>query len=410
MSIAKDKKNLFYFILALVLLRPSLDIFSQKEFKIHSSLPYLNLNIIIGGLIFLICLIFILKNFKSIRLIPLFYPIVFFSGLLLISIFYSMDALISIKEFIRLASIFLLYFLAYKLIKDRKDWIVLLKIILISYILPGIFALIQLIGGFGLPDDFGGFNRIYGTFAHPNLFAFYTFFILGIVISLLLSLSETKDNNAVLWKNFNFHIWIAAGFLVLLLFTTYSRSALACLFIFILFFGVLKYRKLLLAGLFLFLIAYFFSDIFQQRLWELITLDPYGSVVWRFRLWQDIIPASLWQPWFGYGLGTFSKLVEFYRGFELGSLEAHNDYLKIFVENGILGLIAYFWLIIALLLKLFKIFRKSIGQEKVLGLGILVICLSLFIASFFDNILRTTALQWNFWILLAGWIKINIKK
>lgn len=404
MSIAKDKKKLFYFILALVLLRPSLDIFRQKEFQIHSSLPYLNLNIIIGGLVFLICLIFILKNFKSIRLIPLFYPIVFFLGLLLISIFYSMDALISIKEFIRLASIFLLYFLAYKLIKNRKDWIVLLKIILISYILPGIFALIQLIGGFGLPDDFGGFNRIYGTFAHPNLFAFYTFFILGIVISLLLSLSETKDNNAVLWKNFNFYIWIASGFLVLLLFTTYSRSALACLFIFIIFFGVLKYRKLLLAGLFLFLIAYFFSDIFQQRLWELITLDPYGSVVWRFRLWQDIIPASLWQPWFGYGLGTFSKLVEFYRGFELGSLEAHNDYLKIFVENGILGLIAYSWLIVALLLKLFKIFRKSISQEKVLGLGILVICLSLFIASFFDNVLRTTALQWNFWILLAGWI------
>ena len=407
MSMAKDKKNFFYFILALVLLRPSLDLLSQKEFRIHSSLPYLNLNIIIGGLVFLVCLIFIFKNFKSIKSIPLFYPILCFLGLSLISIFYSIDALGSIREFIRLTSIFFLYFLAYKLIENRKDWLLLLKIILISYILPGIFAFVQLIGGFGLPDDFGGFNRIYGTFSCPSLFAFYTFFILGIVLSLLLSFSETKKDDIVSWKNFNFHIWIAAAFLVLLLFATYSRSALACLFIFILFFGILKYRKLLLAGLFFFLIIYFFSDIFQQRLWELITLDPYGSMVWRFRLWQDILPVSLWQPWFGYGLDTFTNLAEFYRGFNWGSLDAHNDYLKIFVENGILGLMAYFWLIVALLLKLFKIFRKSINQEKVLGLGILVICLSLFIASFFDNILRTTALQWNFWILLAGWIKIK---
>ena len=393
----KTYKKIFYFILALILIRPSLDVLSQKEFQIHSSLPYLNLNIIIGGLVFLICLIFILKNLKSVRSTPLFYPIFCFLGLSLISIFYSIDTLSSVKEFIRLASIFFLYFLAYKLVQNKKDWLLLLKIILISYILPGSFALVQLIGGWGLPDDFGGFQRIYGTFAHPNPFAFYTFFILALALSLLLTKKVAIQSPYLLPV-------IITTFLLM---ATYTRSALACLFIFILFFGIFKYRKLLLGGLFFFLIVYFFSDIFQQRFWELITLDPYGSVVWRFRLWQDIIPASLWQPWFGYGLGTFTNLVEFYRGFSWGSLEAHNDYLKIFVENGILGLIAYFWLIIALMSKLFKIFRKSINQEKVLGLSIFVICLSLFIASFFDNILRTTALQWNFWILLAGWLKIK---
>lgn len=407
MSILKAEKKFFYFILALVLLRPSLDIFSQKEFLIHSALPYLNFNILFGGLVFLICLIPFLKRIKLFSSTPLFYPISFFLGLGLISVFYSLDALTSIKEFVRLASIFLLYFLAYQFIKNRKDWLLLLKVVLVSYLLPGFFALIQLIGGFGLPDDFGGFNRIYGTFAHPNLFAFYSFFILGLSLALLIASLIKKENESALWEKSEWHIWLMAIFSLILLFATYSRSALACLLIFILFLGILKYRKLLLAGLFLFLIAYFFSDVFQQRLWELFTLDPYGSVVWRFRLWQDIIPASLWQPWFGYGLGSFTKLVEFYRGFKWGSLEAHNDYLKIFVENGILGLTAYFWLIIALLYKLFKIFREKLNQDKILGLGILVICLSLFIASFFDNILRTTALQWNLWILLAAWLKVH---
>jgi len=139
----------------------------------------------------------------------------------------------------------------------------------------------------------------------------------------------------------------------------------------------------------------------------MITLDPYGSIIWRFRLWRDIIPISLWQPWFGYGAGTFTKIVEFYRGFRWGSLDAHNDYLKIFMENGLAGLVAYGWLILGLFSYLFKIFKKSIDQDKVLTLGILAISLSLFMIASVDNVLRGTALQWNFWILIAGWFKLK---
>ncbi len=394
----KNRKKTFYFLLSLVLLRPSLDIFSQIEFQIHPNLPIFNINIIIGGLVFLICLLFFSKNIKNIYSTPLFYPILLFLGLCFASIFYSIDPFNSIREFIRIITIFLLYFLSYQLIESKKDFWLLIKIILISYILPGIFALIQLIFGLGLPDDFGGFKRIYGTFAHPNPFAFYTFFILG--LALALTLSKTRINVTS---------WFLIIILTFLLFSTHTRSAIACFFIFIIIFGVFKYRQILLAGIMIFFFAYFFSEIFQQRLWELIALDPYSSVVWRFRLWKDIIPISMWQPWLGYGTGTFTNLVEFYRGFKWGSLEAHNDYLKIFVENGILGLIAYFWLIASLLFYLLKIFKKTINQDKILTLGILVICISLFAASFFDNILRETALQWNLWILLAGWLKIQLK-
>ena len=400
----KFNKNFFYFLLTLVLLRPSLDVLSRIEFQIHSSLPSFNPNIFIGGLIFLILSIFSLWNIKKIYPTPLFWPISIFLGLSFVSIFYSIDAFTSIREFIRLASIFLLYFSAYQLIENRKDFYLLLKIILASYILPGIVALIQLIGGWGLPDDFGGFQRIYGTFAHPNPFAFYTFFILALTISLLLVKKE--QNKSWLFQNPYFLPVVATTFLLI---ATYTRSAIACFFIFIFFFGIFKYRKLLVFGLFFFLGLYFFSDIFRERLWELISLDPYGSIVWRFRLWKDMLPISLWQPWFGYGLGTFTNLVEFYRGFELGSLDPHNDYLKIFVENGILGLVAYFWLIIGLLIHLFKIFRKTINQEKIFALSFLIIVISLLMAGSFDNILRETALQWNLWILLGAWLKIQRK-
>ncbi|MBU2068499.1 hypothetical protein KKE13_02900, partial [Patescibacteria group bacterium] len=54
-----------------------------------------------------------------------------------------------------------------------------------------------------------------------------------------------------------------------------------------------------------------------------------------------------------------------------------------------------------------KIFRKNINQEKIFALSFLIIVLSLSAASSFDNILRETALQWNLWILLGAWLKIN---
>ena len=401
----RHNKNLFYFLLGLVLLRPSLNIIGHQEIQIHSSLPSFNINAMIGGLVFFIGLFVFVRSIRIIKSIPLFWPIFFFIGFSFISIFYSINSPESIREFIRIATIFLLYFLAYKLIQEEKDWNLLLKFILISYIFPGIIAFGQFVFGMGLPDEFGGFNRVYGTFNHPNPFAFYTFFILGIAIALILS--QKKEIITKLDKRW---LWILASPLVFLLFATYTRSALACLIIFVFILGILKYRKILLGGILLFLVAYFLSDVFQQRLWELFTLDPYGSIVWRLRLWQQMIPISLWQPWFGYGIGTFDSLVEYYRGFQWGSLEAHNDYLKIFVENGIVGLLSYLSIIAGLMFYLFRIFRRSIEQEKTLALSILIISISLFIISFFDNILRTTALQWNFWILLGGWLKISSLK
>jgi len=406
MTDIKHSKKLFYFLLVLVLLRPSLNIVGQQEIRIHSSLPSFNINALIGGLVFTIGFIFLIRNIKTIKSTPLFWPIFFFIGFSFSSIFYSLNSYESLTEFIRVATIFLLYFLTYKLIQKEKDWNLLLKFIIISYIFPGIVAFGQFVFGMGLPDEFGGFNRVYGTFNHPNPFAFYTFFILGIIIALILS--KKKDIITNLDKK---KLWILVSPLIFLLFATYTRSALACLLIFVFVIGILKYKKFLLGSLVVFLAVYFLSNVFQQRIWEMFTLDPYGSIVWRLRLWQQMIPMSLWQPWFGYGIGTFNSLVEYYRGFQWGSLEAHNDYLKIFVENGIVGLVSYISLIIGLIFYLFRIFKKSIEQEKTLSLSILIISVSLFIISFFDNILRTTALQWNFWILLGGWLKIyNLKK
>jgi len=395
-------KILLYFLLSLAFLRPCLDILSQFQFQLHNNLPYLNINIIIGSLVFIIGFIWLAKNIKSAFKTPLFKIIIFFLGLTFISIFYTFDKAVGFQEFIRLATIFLLYFLSFKLIDSKEDFYLLIKVILASYILPALFALAQLFLGLGLPDDFNGFLRIFGTFAHPNPFAFYTFYILSLLLILIL----TKD---LVNPEFKQYLWLAALAVIILLLFSYCRSALFALFLFLFFLGIFKYRKLLLIGVIVFIAAYLFLPAFQQRFYELISLDPYGSVVWRFRLWKDMLPVALWHPLFGQGLDSFQSIVEFYRGYDFGSLEAHNDYLKILVENGIAGLLSYALIILGLLIYLWKIFIKAQARDKSLALGILIIVLSLYSVSFFDNILRATALQWNLWILLGGWLRINRK-
>ncbi|MFH1367313.1 MAG: O-antigen ligase family protein [Patescibacteria group bacterium] len=398
----KITQKFLYFLAFLAVIRPSFDILSQYEFRLRPDLPAVNINIVLGGLIFLIGIIFVLKNLRQIFKNPLVYPILLFLGLSFLSIFYSIDATESAKELIRLSSIFLLYFISYGLIQDEKDFNFLVKAIFISYLVPAAFAIFQFLSHQGLPDDFGGFNRIYSTFAHPNPFAFYTFFVLAIAFSFFLVKREETNS----WIKDNPYLWLIFA-LALFLLATYTRTALASLLIFIVIFGIFKYKKVLMAGVIFFILAYLLSDILRQRIWELAALDPYGSVVWRLRLWKDMFSVALWHPWLGYGLGAFEKLTEFYRGFKLGSLEAHNDFLKIFVENGLIGLASYFLLLFWAMTRLFKTFRKALFDKKILALGILSVFAVLSLISFFDNVLRVTALQWNLWILVGAWLKIN---
>ncbi|PIW74813.1 MAG: hypothetical protein CO003_00680, partial [Candidatus Portnoybacteria bacterium CG_4_8_14_3_um_filter_44_15] len=71
-------------------------------------------------------------------------------------------------------------------------------------------------------------------------------------------------------------------------------------------------------------------------------------------------------------------------------------------------LAAYFLLIFGTISRLVKIFKKAPANRKILALGILSVFTVLFIISFFDNVLRVTALQWNLWLLIAAWLKINL--
>ena len=68
---------------------------------------------------------------------------------------------------------------------------------------------------------------------------------------------------------------------------------------------------------------------------------PGNSLVWRLQYWQQVL-ALQDDPLFGIGF----KEVEL--GATAASAPPHNDPIRIFVETGFLGLVAYAWLLITL--------------------------------------------------------------
>jgi O-antigen ligase len=85
------------------------------------------------------------------------------------------------------------------------------------------------------------------------------------------------------------------------------------------------------------------SSVILHRWSEASTAD-------RFPIWRDVIPMILAKPIMGFGLGTFSTAFPPFRSIysDLFVNAAHNDYLQILAETGILGGAAFLWFLVAL--------------------------------------------------------------
>ncbi|MBU1870518.1 O-antigen ligase family protein, partial [Patescibacteria group bacterium] len=210
---------------------------------------------------------------------------------------------------------------------------------------------------------------------------------------------------------------------IILLLFTYSRGAWLCLFIILFLLSFLKYRKKLITSLIILLFlsssvlfidnwsqknynySFLYNFSLTRRIAEITNFNPRtSSFLWRIELWKDMADVFWQKPIFGHGIGSFEKEVLKKRGFYAGSYEAHNDYLCIAVELGIIGLASYLSLILIFLKNIIKIYKKTTDKNfKLLYLMFFCLSISLFSVNFSENILRNTIIQWCFWVL-AGFI------
>jgi tetratricopeptide (TPR) repeat protein len=94
----------------------------------------------------------------------------------------------------------------------------------------------------------------------------------------------------------------------------------------------------------------------------------------RFEIWERSLRIIHDMPYTGSGPATFSWVMDrFYPGFALGPQpHAHNLFLEAGVDFGLIGLVAYVWLLAGLAFGLVSVYRTRSGREvglAALGLG-----------------------------------------
>ncbi len=158
---------------------------------------------------------------------------------------------------------------------------------------------------------------------------------------------------------------------------------------------------------FLFLICKYNNHLFAK--------DRMLSLPWRISVWLDTVEMVSDRPYFGHGPNTFMSLFEYYRHRTGGDpTYAHNSYLQLAAETGLLGLGAFLLILVKLFQESLTVLRESFiiyRRETLIALGILSAILGFLSQSFFDNNLYSLQLSVLFWLMTAiMWASINLLK
>jgi len=405
-------------LIILLISRNVIDIFDKQAVL---SLGTINFNLAsLMGVAILPWAVYVILNFfknnprdKFLK-IPLVKSWLVFITIALASQLINQNLKTGLVVLIKLLDFFALYISAFILSSQLslKKW---LKALILSLFIPGLFGVAQFLVGtkFSATEITG---RLNGTFNHPNAFAFTLLIALSVIFILLAAKGNLKRK--IIWQA------LAWGYFVLLLFT-FTRSAWIGLMVVVFVWLILAKRKLIVSVVISVLILVFVLPVLANSVNQDYGLDANNfsivkrlqpetdenssSLLWRERTWQETLPAVWQKPWLGYGLGSFTevrnKLIRFATD---ANIEAHNDYLRLAVETGLIGVAAYLLLYFNILEILLKKFKNNKNYRKItIGLGSLV--LAILVVSFADNVLRNAPVQWMFWIL-TGVILANLNK
>lgn len=379
--------------LLLLIIRPAIDRFSDTiSINLTDNLSF-NASAGFGILTCFLLAVFILKNLKHLTVLPLKKWWGLFLLICAISIFFSVSVQASVYEIIRIFSVLLVFISAFIFTRqDKKNYLGISWAIVASCIFPFLLASYQLVTKTGLGGTDGFDSRLFGTFSQPNPFASFVFIVLSVLLFLFF-FSRKKYSKLLVFLI----AW--AGFLLV---GTYSRGAWLAFLIFLFILSFFKSPKSILVIISTCVILFISSQSIQNRVQDVYNPPADSSVRWRFQQWGRVYDEYIERPLTGYGIGTETIVHDLEYGPYSGNPYTHNDFLRVAVETGIFGAIAYFILIFSTLKLLYINFRKEpSGVNKDFQLVVLALFLAMVSFSLTNNTLRETVTQWLTWSLIG---------
>jgi len=372
-------------ILFLLLIRSSLDI-SKEFFHVYVTNEFqLTAPIVVSFILIIGGLFYIFSHRIPVLKIPFTKYLVIFLILSILNFLTAENLISSLMEFFRFFSAFIIYILAWTLFDTEKRIKALINMIILSSLIPLACGLYQIILNRG--QFISGFIRAYGTFAHPNPYAFFLIIILALALNFYADRPRWKVKLKLLL------LITLSAFCLLLTFTRTAWFGLFLLFIFLIWF---RERRFIWPFVILLTVFVLLSPV-RLRFYDLA--GSFNSMVHRLYIWKAGLEKFPACPLIGRGLMSFELL-------DIYGEPAHNDLLRIIFELGIFGLIIYLALIVAIFRKLFAVLHSGLRPYFYsLTCAVFSIFVVFQIASITGNIFFRPAIQWYFWALVAAVLK-----
>jgi putative inorganic carbon (HCO3(-)) transporter len=376
-------------LLFLILLRINLDAFHQQMNLSLGFLRTLSLPSALGSLILLLGFFHVMA-----RRIPFWrYPLVKPFGIFLlacgVSLPLSGNLTQGVAEISELASFLMLFILVVDVTRSEKDVRTMVKFLVFSSLVPLTVGLVQIYSNFSLSAfTFEPSFRVYATLTHPNAYAFYLVMIA--VLALSVYLQERVETNKLLLR-------LLLPLLVFSLLFTYTRGAWIGLLMAVALVGILQKRRLLVfIPLAVYSTVLIFPVIFHR--FESV-LNPelfkYDSLAWRLRLWGASFPHFLSHPVLGNGLGSF-RLIAYQVDDWFAA--AHNDYLRMLVETGLVGFVGYLILLVGVLRLSWRAYHRAVVRlHRQVCMGFFCFMVAYLAMSVADNLFNHGGIQWYLW-------------
>jgi O-antigen ligase len=378
-------------LLALLLVRATLDITTTVPLISAAGTSNVNANALMSLLVIALGAAHVAINRVNVWRIPLVKPFAAFVGVAFLGLAFAPDKNLAAQDWVRITGTLILYILVVDVMRTREDrrWVV--RMILLSAIVPLIVGLYQFATNTGNHGS-EGFNRIMGTLVHPSPYGFYLLQILPLAVVFLMHTRNRVGRLALF------------GMIPVILFSIYAtqtRGAWLGLLAMMIFLMWIRARWTLIFIPLIIGAAYFALPSVRVRVAEINSgecvseTNCESSVLWRQKQWEaalrSVSPIKL--ATVGGGLDAVDV--------NLGQF-THNEYVRLLVETGLLGLIATIILYKQLLDVTVEGYRKaSNSYDRDLMLAFLLVLISRFVVAASDNVLVLVVLEYYFWALAA---------
>ncbi|MCB2358819.1 O-antigen ligase family protein [Clostridium estertheticum] len=323
-------------------------------------------------------------------------------GIMLLSTSYALEKPLALKESAR----FLTYVFIFFVIKYEFNTKKLVKNLLKCYIftagLLSIFGIIQHFTTIGLDkkfvEQYPGYRvvRIATTMFNPNAYA--AFLILIIFPVVMLTIYEKNKNIKSMY-----------GIISILLFVniimTYSRSAQVGVCIGAVILCIIYSYKLIIAFGGIGILTLFMPSVLD-RVRDLQNTAQNES---RIKLWKTALMMIKDHPILGVGNGNFisryNEYVSKYKGLSYNAYKrypAHNSYLKVESELGIVGIVSFLAVLVTSLIRVKKLFTITNDKFiKAFYMGAFASMIAFYFMNIVDNLFFVPMATTYFWFLIA---------